>query len=157
MSSIFSVYEPFYDIDRILEETFNGHNGHVQRRPNGHSHSNNVDGAVRSIKPRIDLHENAENNLVTATFEFPGLKKEDIQLDLQNGHLIVSAESKPSSEYSENGYAVRERQYGKFSRTLQLPKGVKDEEIKASMENGVLTVTFPKSAPEEAPRKITIA
>lgn len=105
----------------------------------------------------MDLHEDAEKNLVTATFELPGLKKEDISIDVQNGRLAVSAESKLSSERNENGYAVRERRYGKFSRTLQLPQGLKDEEIKASMKNGVLTVTFPKSSPELAPKKITIS
>ncbi|KAF6747366.1 HSP20-like chaperone, partial [Ephemerocybe angulata] len=55
------------------------------------------------------------------------------------------------------GYAMRERRFGKFSRTLQLPQGLKEEEVKASMENGVLTVTFPKSTPELAPKKISIS
>ena len=73
----------------------------------------------------MDLHEDKEKNLVTATFELPGLKKEDIQLEIQNGRLSVSAESKLSKDYEEGGYAVRERRYGKFSRTLQLPQGVK--------------------------------
>lgn len=73
----------------------------------------------------MDLHEDKEKNLVTATFELPGLKKEDIQLEIQNSRLSVSAESKLSKDYEEGGYAVRERRYGKFSRTLQLPQGVK--------------------------------
>ncbi len=73
----------------------------------------------------MDLHENTENNLVTATFELPGLKKEDIQIDVHNGRLTISAENKISSEHEEKGYAVRERRYGKISRTLQLPQGVK--------------------------------
>jgi HSP20 family protein len=73
----------------------------------------------------MDLHENAESNTVTATFELPGFKKEDVQIDMQNGRLTVSAENKISSEHDESGYAVRERRYGKFSRTLQLPQGVK--------------------------------
>ena len=106
---------------------------------------------------RMDLHEDAEKNLVTATFELPGLKKEDISIDVHNGRLTVSAESKLSAEHNENGYAVRERRYGKLSRTLQLPQGLKEEEIKASVENGVLTVTFPKTTPELAPKKITIS
>lgn len=106
---------------------------------------------------RMDLHEDAEKNLVTATFELPGLKKEDISIDVHNGRLTVSAESKLSSEHDENGYAVRERRFGRLSRTLQLPQGLKEEEIKASVENGVLTVTFPKTTPELAPKKIAIA
>jgi HSP20 family protein len=105
----------------------------------------------------MDLHENAESNTVTATFEFPGLKKEDINIDVHNGRMTISAENKVSSEHEESGYAVRERRYGKWSRTLQLPQGVQDSEIKANMENGLLTVTFPKASPETAPKKIAIA
>jgi HSP20 family protein len=73
----------------------------------------------------MDLHENSDKNSVTATFEFPGLKKEDVTIDVHNGRLTVSGESKMSEEHEESGYAVRERKYGKFSRTLQLPQGVK--------------------------------
>ena len=126
----------------------------------------------------MDLHEDKEKNLVTATFEFPGSKKEDVHLEIHNGRLVVSVENKISEEYSESGYAVRERRFGKFSRTLQLPQGVKvikfclielwvgffswracfqDNEIKAGMEDGVLTITFPKSGAELAPKKITIS
>ncbi|KDR73303.1 hypothetical protein GALMADRAFT_251913 [Galerina marginata CBS 339.88] len=157
MSSVF-FYEPYYDFDRFFEESFSprhvARNGTQVQRPNG-----NVDIALRPFKPRMDLHEDAEKNHVTASFEFPGAQKEDVQIDVHNGKLTVSAETKQTAEHglSEDGYAVRERQYGKYSRTLQLPQGVKDEEIKASMENGVLTITFPKSTPELAPKKITIA
>jgi HSP20 family protein len=81
----------------------------------------------------MDLHENSQNNSVTATFELPGFKKEDVQIDVQNGHLTVSGESKLSSEHEQNGYAVRERRFGKFARTLQLPKGVKVSSIRAAL------------------------
>ena len=73
----------------------------------------------------MDLHEDNEKNLVTATFELPGLQKDDVQIDVHNNRLTVSAEAKQSEEFEEHGYAVRERRYGKFSRTLQLPAGVK--------------------------------
>ena len=128
-------------------------------------------------KYRMDLHEDKEKNLVTATFELPGSKKEDVHLEIHNGRLVVSVENKISEEHNEGGYAVRERRFGKFSRTLQLPQGVKvigfvslsckwafeltrvlqDDEIKAGMEDGVLTVTFPKSGAELAPKKISIS
>ncbi|KAE9400120.1 HSP20-like chaperone [Gymnopus androsaceus JB14] len=108
------------------------------------------------MKPKMDLHEDQSKNTVTATFELPGLKKEDVQIDLQNGQLTISGESKISSEHEQEGYLIRERGFGKVSRTLKLPQGIKEEEIKASMENGVLTVTFPKSGTEAAPKKITI-
>ncbi|KAG5638907.1 hypothetical protein H0H81_008968 [Sphagnurus paluster] len=153
MSSSVFFYEPFYDVDRFFEAfspLSNNHVNHARR-------AENDDGAVRSLKPRMDLHENAESNRVTATFELPGLKKEDVNIDFRDGRLTISAETKISEEHEKNGYAVRERRFGKVSRTLQIPQGVKDEEIKASMENRVLTVTFPKMAAEQAPKKITIA
>ncbi|EAU90954.1 small heat shock protein [Coprinopsis cinerea okayama7 len=158
MSNVF-FYEPFYDFDRFFDEAFNFRNfrsGETGTQLQRRQSATNGDGAIRYFKPRMDLHEDKEKNLVTATFELPGLKKEDISIDVQNGRLTVSAESKSSSEHNENGYAVRERRFGKFSRTLQLPEGLKDDTIKASMQDGVLTVTFPKTSPELAPKKIAI-
>jgi HSP20 family protein len=125
----------------------------------------------------LDLHEDREKNIVTAIFEFPGFSKDEVQLDFQNGKLTVSAETK-KSEDAQNGRTSRERFHGKFSRTIQLPRGVKvccsslnmllndgrltsiiaqNQQIKATMENGLLTVTFPKTVPELAPKKIVIS
>ncbi len=73
----------------------------------------------------MDLHEDAAKNIVTAMFELPGLKKEDVEINVHDSRLTVSGESKISSEHEDNGYAVRERKFGKFSRTLRLPQGVK--------------------------------
>ncbi|KAF8153291.1 small heat shock protein [Crassisporium funariophilum] len=154
MSNVF-FYEPYYDFDRLLDQAFSGRQngaGNQQQQRNAAG-----EGAVRLFKPRMDLHEDTSKNLVTATFELPGLVKDDVQIDVHNNRLTVSAESKQSSDFEEHGYAVRERRFGKFSRTLQLPVGVKSEEISASMENGVLSITFPKSTPELAPKKISIA
>ncbi|KAF9018243.1 HSP20-like chaperone, partial [Hymenopellis radicata] len=75
-----------------------------------------------------------------SSFELPGLKKEDVDIDVHDGRLTIT---------------VKERKFGRFARTLRLPQG-KLGRINASLENGVLTVTFPKAAPEAAPRKITI-
>ena len=73
----------------------------------------------------MDLHEDTEKNLVTATFELPGLTKENVQIDVKDHVLSVSGESTVSSERDEKGYAVRERRFGRFSRSLPLPQGVK--------------------------------
>jgi HSP20 family protein len=138
-------YEPFYEIERFFDEAFSGRQDSTSdnkgQRRIGRGEG---DSAPRSLKPRyapnlcpsstshfliffhsMDLHENAEKNSVTATFEFPGLSKEDVQVDVNNGRLTVSAETKKDLEKDEHGYAVKERQYGKFMRTLQLPQGVK--------------------------------
>jgi len=73
----------------------------------------------------MDLHEDSDRNIVSVTMELPGVKKEDVELEVCNGQLTVSVETKESVEHSESGYAVRERRFGKFSRSLRLPKGVK--------------------------------
>jgi HSP20 family protein len=73
----------------------------------------------------MNVQENAEGNTVTATFELPGLKKEDVQLEVHNNFLTVSGEIKETSKKEEKGYVVQERRFGKFSRTLQLPQGVR--------------------------------
>ena len=71
----------------------------------------------------MDVHEDAEKNLVTATFELPGLKKEDVSIDVQNNRLVVSGETTISKETKEDGYIVKQRQRGKLSRMLPLPQG----------------------------------
>ena len=73
----------------------------------------------------MDIHEDAKTNTVTATFELPGLKKDDVNIDVHNNILTVSGESKVDENRDENGWAVRERRYGKFSRSVPLPQGIK--------------------------------
>jgi len=115
---------------------------------------------------------------VTAIFELPGLRKEDVNIEVLRDRLTISGESSTSKETNEPaptlGFenvqaidathststqgrcAIRERQWGTFIRTLELPWGVKAEEVKAVMEDGLLTLTFPKSK-QEAPHRIAIA
>ncbi|KAI0033598.1 HSP20-like chaperone [Vararia minispora EC-137] len=158
MSLTHFFYEPFYslsDFDRLFDEAFSARQGSSQREK-----------VVRdeewlkpfsSLRPKMDIHEDKEKNLVTATFELPGLKKEDVQIDIQDNVLSVAGEIKSDAEKEENGYAVRERRFGRFSRSIPMPQGVKEDEVKASLENGVLTVAFPRTAPETAPKRINIA
>ena len=105
----------------------------------------------------MDVHEDKEKNVVTATFELPGLKKEDVNIDIQNSVLTISGETKVDETKEQDGYAVRERRFGKFSRSIPVPQGIKEDEIKASLDNGVLSVSFPRTAPEAQPKKITVA
>ena len=71
----------------------------------------------------MDLHEDSENNLATATFELPGLSKENVNIDVHNGNLTISGSVSESSEKEEHSYVVRERRSGRFSRTIKLPEG----------------------------------
>lgn len=126
----------------------------------------------------MDLYVDDKSNTINATFELPGLKKEDVNIEVTNGVLTISGESKQETDRDENGYAVKERRYGKFTRALQLPQGIKvrtsvslcylscpetyqhslqEADIKASLENGVLNVSFPKTSAEQAPKRITVS
>ncbi|KAJ7684757.1 HSP20-like chaperone [Mycena polygramma] len=150
-------YEPFYDVERMINDTFGRLGNNTNNQSQALQRQGEIDDVQRAIRPRMDLHEDAKANTVTATFELPGIKKDDVQIEVHNGRLVVSAESKLPDNYDKDGYAIRERRFGKISRTLQLPQGVKETQVKATMDNGILTVTFPKSTPEQAPKKVSIA
>ena len=78
-----------------------------------------------TVSGRMDLHEDRERNVVTATLGLPGLAKEDVRLAVRDGVLTVSGESAAPREHDERGYAVRERRFGRFSRSIPLPQGIK--------------------------------
>ncbi|EJD54006.1 HSP20-like chaperone [Auricularia subglabra TFB-10046 SS5] len=123
------------------------------RRSDGEHHTSHVS---RTFRPRMDVHENKDTNTVTATFELPGLKKEDVLLDVHQGRLTVSGRVAETSKEHARGYVVRERRAGKFMRQFVLPAGVKPEDVKTSLSDGVLTVTWPKSTPELQAKRIAI-
>ncbi|KIJ46098.1 hypothetical protein M422DRAFT_165769 [Sphaerobolus stellatus SS14] len=155
LSSYF--YDPFVvlsDFDRLFDSAWDNRSNSPNRQEVAQRSENQSNGLMR---PRMDLHESKEKNQMTATFELPGLKKDDVNIDVHNNRLVISGQSTTSNELDQEGYAVRERRYGKFSRALPLPQGTKPEDIKASLEHGVLTVTFPKVQAEQAPKKITIS
>jgi HSP20 family protein len=62
-----------------------------------------------------------------ATFELPGLTKDDISIDLHRNHLTISGERKSSSEHKsdDNSYVIRERRFGKFEQSVPIPEGTK--------------------------------
>lgn len=71
------------------------------------------------------MHEDKEKNIVTASFELPGLKKEDVSIDVHNNVLTISGETKTDESKEQDGYAVRERRFGRFSRSIPVPQGIK--------------------------------
>jgi len=108
---------------------------------------------LRSWTPALDVHEDADNFIIRA--ELPGLKREDIEVSLQDGALVISGERK--TEKADEGVEIhrQERYYGKFQRALTLPTPVAADKIKAQYKDGVLTVTLPK-AEEAKPKKIDV-
>jgi len=115
-----------------------------------------INSDSKAFRPRLDLHENKEANLITATFELPGMKKEDVIIDVHQDSFTISGDVSASNELKDDEYTIRERKLGKFSRTVKLPKGTNAKDLKAKMENGLLSVTYPATQPENAPARISI-
>ncbi|KXN84439.1 Small heat shock protein C4 [Leucoagaricus sp. SymC.cos] len=147
------VFRSIYDFDRAFENARRPFGGRGVDAP--WRFERNV-GLSRTSWPRVEVIEDLKRNLVSVTFELPGLNNDDIELRIRDGFLIVSTEKKSSIEHKD-GYAVREHRFDKFSRSFRLPNGIRDDEIKASMVDEVLTVTFPKISTERNSRKLRIA
>lgn len=93
----------------------------------------------------VDVHEDKDNYF--ATFEVPGVKKEDVKIELNNGLLTVSAERREKSGDQESSFSM--------TRSVSVPEGVNVEGIGAKLENGILNVTLPK-AEHRKPRTIAL-
>jgi HSP20 family protein len=96
--------------------------------------------------PRMDVYEKDHTIVVKA--ELPGLKKEDVQVEIEGGDLIVRGQSKAESEVKQEDYYRTERTFGSFYRRMQLPAGVTSDQIEASLTDGVLEVKI--AVPAEA-------
>ncbi|XP_042486097.1 17.8 kDa class I heat shock protein-like [Macadamia integrifolia] len=95
------------------------------------------------VNARIDWKETPQAHIFKA--DLPGLKKEEVRVEVEEGRVLqISGErSKEQEEKSDQWHRV-ERSSGKFLRRFRLPENAKIDEVKAAMENGVLTVTVPK-------------
>lgn len=94
--------------------------------------------------PKVDV-VTKDNKLVTRV-DLPGMKKEDVLVEVEDGFLTLSGErTKETKEEKDHTYR-EEREYGSFYRTVPLPKGVKADDVKATFTNGVLEVTVPLPA-----------
>ena len=82
----------------------------------------------------------------------PGVRPEDIEIDVTGNILSIRGERKAEKEVKEENYIRRERSYGRFSREVSLPGGVLADKAEADFEDGVLTITIPKA--EEAKPKV---
>src|ERR1039457_6711028 len=104
--------------------------------------------------PALDVQEDKDKFTIRA--ELPGLKREDIDVSLQDGALVISGERKTETIKEDTEVHRQERFYGKFSRALTLPTAVSGDQVKAAYKDGILTVTLPK-AEEAKPKHVTVS
>jgi HSP20 family protein len=133
-------------MNRLFEPMFGG----TTRRP-----ENSQQGAsVAEWAPAIDVLENDGDLVIRA--EIPGTKPEDVDVTVQSGVLTISGRREEEREEERGGYLVRERRYGSFRRSLQLPEDVDESKINARFDGGVLEVRVSGAAAVHEPRRIQI-
>jgi HSP20 family protein len=138
-------YDPLSEMNRLLEQVFSGP---VRR-----------EGATQETRvaewgPAIDVIQQDEDLVIRA--ELPGVKPENVDITVQNGVLAISGNIEEEREEERQGYLVRERRYGTFRRSLQLPQDVDEDQINARFENGVLEITIPGAAAGREPRRVQV-
>jgi len=108
---------------------------------------------LQAWAPALDVQEDREG--FTIRVEVPGMKREDIEVSLQNGALVISGERKAEALKEDAEVHRQERYFGRFSRALTLPTAVAGDKVKAAYKDGILTVTLPK-VEEAKPKQITV-
>jgi HSP20 family protein len=106
-----------------------------------------------SWSPAVDVWE-TENELALA-FDLPGVPEDKIAVELNDNVLTVAGERERTQEHSTERFYRFERRYGQFARSVALPAGVKEDDIKADYKDGVLEVRVPKPE-EQKPKRIQI-
>lgn len=124
-----SILDDFFPSVRAVPEANNGH-----------------------LIPRVDIEENEKSYLITA--DLPGIKKEDLHVELNNGMLTIKAQHDETTEEKKEGVVIRrERRTGSYSRTFNVGKGISEEDIKGDFKDGVLKLTVPKASQVEPQTK----
>ena len=114
-----------------------------------------VESGISAFTPTVNSRETSDAYYIE--IDLPGVKKEDIEIDVKDNVLTVSGERKVKDEMKEENYYKIESRYGKFVRSFTLPKNANIDKISANSENGVLEIKIPKlEAVKKEPKKIEI-
>ncbi len=107
-----------------------------------------------SWTPSVDIHETEDSFVLSV--ELPGVRKEDVILEVKDSVLSIRGERRQGKEVTEKSVHRIERRYGEFSRAFNVPSNVDASRVKAACKDGVLQVTLPK-VEDAKPRQINIA
>jgi HSP20 family protein len=105
--------------------------------------------------PEVDTFRRGDNLVVRA--DLPGLNKDDVKVEIDNGVLTISGERRDEREERRDDFYVSERSYGQFYRAIPLPEGLTSDQVDATFKDGVLEVTLPvPKQPERKAKQIQI-
>ena len=140
-ASLFPVFKLRDGIEHLFEDFFSGEKGLAPFWSNGQH------------VPALDVRETEDAILVDA--ELPGLTREEIQVKVEEGALMISAERKERKDEKTKNVHRQERYYGRMERTLALPSSVDGTKVEALYKDGVLHVTLPKK-PSAKAKTVTV-
>jgi HSP20 family protein len=110
---------------------------------------------AQGLTPAVDIDDTDREMVVTA--ELPGVTEKDVEVNLAGDILTIKGEKKAEHEEKNGDGYYMERRFGSFTRSIRLPFEVKDENVEAKFNNGVLTVRLPKPADMQKPvRRIEV-
>jgi len=109
--------------------------------------------AAGNFVPAVDVYEDAQK--LVLKLEVPGIRREDLDIKVEGRTLIVKGERKFESDEKEENFHRIERRYGSFMRSFTLPSSVNTDEISATSQDGVLTISLAKK-PEAKPKQIAV-
>jgi HSP20 family protein len=133
------------EMDRVFSDFGVGRNWFGSRRRSGNALAG---GSAAFWAPQIEVHQ--RNNELVVRADLPGMKKDDVRIDVTDHEITISGERRQEQELDRDGVYRSERSYGSFYRTIPLPEGAMTDQAKASFRDGVLEITLP--APPESTR-----
>ncbi len=101
-----------------------------------------------------DLADKGDKFVLTA--DLPGMNKDEVSINVTDGEVEISAEHKESKEEKAKGYIRKERAHVRYQRTLSLPAEIVASKVAAKMNNGILTVEFPKKTPTKVEEPVAV-
>jgi len=134
-----SRWNPFNEIQRLRDELIRGFSGQI--------------GEMENFAPAVDIYE--DDAMISVSAQLPGVKAEEVNIEVENGVLTISGERKLEREDKREGYHRIESSYGSFTRSFVLPESADAEKVEANLSEGVLTVRIPKR-PEAAHKRIEV-
>ena len=152
-------WRPFESLRREVDRLFDDFSGGMWRSPFGRSFFDiepfRRTEAAFGVVPAVNVTQTDKGYEITA--ELPGMEEKDVDVKLANGVLTIRGEKRDEKEEKNKDYYVRERSFGSFERSFQVPEDVDADKIGASFKKGVLTVTLPKSGEaQKAEKKIEV-